>query len=482
MNRFGDHGSSLGNNLQEKTGCSRLCVALAGIGIAMTTTASLFTYRALHGPLEAVGASVVHHLASSSCTALARTLAGLSVAYSDALATEQAGERTATDATTVLGVVTPGTWQLEDYHATTLTQGEARSILQRLPPEALITPLKPQRPPGDTNLLASHHCTPLGYGLNPDAVRVFRIADPTHGSEQHRGESTGDWLAFVYGPFSSAGQQKSAFALVNLRSATLGISGHEHGLGQFFPAGDGRLAMAMDLHPRAVLTQGDQLSLGDRDEQLAALKMVPFSNQVVSSRFSIDHHELDRVSGRTAGFVFLFGLLATTSVVLVSRRSEVQLRALNRNLLRESRTDGLTRVANRRAWDEALTMEENRRQRYGHRYGLVVVDLDGFKQINDRQGHPRGDAVLQQTAQLLLEELRSTDLVARVGGDEFVALVFNPDARGLHELVQRLQQRLADATIAASIGSALSEESTSLDQTWAQADAAMYAVKAATRA
>ena len=72
--------------------------------------------------------------------------------------------------------------------------------------------------------------------------------------------------------------------------------------------------------------------------------------------------------------------------------------------------------------------------------------------------------------------------MARVGGDEFVALVFNPDARGLHELVQRLQQRLADATIAASIGSALSEESTSLDQTWAQADAAMYAVKAATRA
>jgi len=216
------------------------------------------------------------------------------------------------------------------------------------------------------------------------------------------------------------------------------------------------------------------------DQKLVGLRVVPFANQLVSTQFSISHDALDRIARRSATLVFVMGLLATAAVVLMSRRTEMQLRRLNQALRQESRTDSLTRIANRRAWDEALALEESRRQRHGHSYGVIVVDLDGFKQINDQQGHQAGDQVLQIAATQLGAQLRTTDLLARVGGDEFALLVFSPTPNGLEELVERLRSALATAGIQASIGAALSEERATLDQTWAKADDAMYGVKTST--
>ena len=488
MHGSGSQFSDLEQQVLERTGCSRLCLLLAALGLSLTTAASLFTYRALHEPLEAVGASMVNHLASSSCTAITGTLASLSATRSDMLSGDAVAERSATDATSVLGVVTPGSWRLENLQSTATTKQQALRVLQQLPPAALTSPVQTPQPGGTGRpaVPESQRCTPLGYGLHPQAVRVFRISDPSAGASHGHEEPGSPWLAFLLGPFRSEGQQKTAFALVNLRAATLEISGHPHDINAFVPAGDSHLQLSLQLQPRSVLGSRVPLpsslpGLSHDDAKLRTLKVVPFANQVVVGAFGIDHTVLDRLSRRMAAFIALIGLLATSAVVLISRRSEVKLRALNRNLLQESRTDGLTRVANRRAWDEVLALEEGRRRRYGHRYGLVVVDLDGFKQINDRLGHPQGDAVLQQTARVLREVLRSTDLVARVGGDEFVALVCNPDAEGLDELVRRLQDNLQALGIAASIGTALSDARTTLDQSWAQADTAMYAVKTAAR-
>jgi len=108
------------------------------------------------------------------------------------------------------------------------------------------------------------------------------------------------------------------------------------------------------------------------------------------------------------------------------------------------------------------------------------VDLDGFKRVNDQQGHQQGDQVLKAAAAQLAAQLRSADLLARVGGDEFALLLYNPDQAGLVELVNRLRQSLQAVGIEASIGAALSEERTTLDQTWAKADAAMYQDKSPT--
>ena len=457
---------------------------LAGIGMVVTAGAAFFTYQLLHEPLETVGASVVSHLASSKCTAIARTLSGLSIARSDVQGGEPEGERTAPDPNATIGVITLGSGRLEDYHSSSLSRRDAEQILRQLP-------LDPSRDPGSQSVrtaldsassglkadLDQHHCNELGYGLDPLAVRAYPI----------QGKASG-WMAFLYGPWTIRGERKASFALVNLSASLLAISGHDQDttLQQFFPSGGGGgdLQVGMLVNPAGVLKDEaslhqalPKLDLEEEDQKLMGLRIVPFANQLVSTQLSIDHGTLNGISWRAAGLVFLMGLLATSTVVLVSRRSEIRLRRLNEALLRESRTDGLTRIANRRAWDEALNLEESRRQRHGHQYGLVVIDLNGFKQINDDQGHQMGDQVLQIAASQMSAQLRSSDLLARVGGDEFALLIVNPSPEGLGDFVERLRQALRQSGVDASIGAALSEERTTLEQTWAKADEAMYAVK-----
>lgn len=458
---------------------SHLGSVLAAIGLTMTAAASLFTYRSLHEPLEAVGASVVSHLAASHCTAIAQTLAGLALARSDELDQPSRVEPAWSDPNSVIGVLTPGLGRLETYHGAAVTKAHALAILQRLPhqrPESKGPPLAST---------AAHRegwlCPSLNLEPNPTTVRVFSIPNPT--KTHHHAEARGPWLALLGEPFQAGGKQREAFALVNLQAASLQISGHEPEVDAEIPSLADAITVRQRLAPRSILSSPKGLrqalaGLPRDDQQLMAVTIVPFANQLLSVQIRVDHAQLDRLSWRMTGLVAAIGLAATGTLVLVSRRSEGQLLALNESLMQESRTDGLTRVANRRAWDEALTLEEGRRQRYGYRYGLVVVDLDGFKRINDQAGHSKGDAVLQQAAERLQEQLRTTDLVARVGGDEFALLVCNPEANGLEELVNRLRSALKAVGIEASMGAALSEGGATLEQTWANADAAMYAMKA----
>ncbi len=92
-------------------------------------------------------------------------------------------------------------------------------------------------------------------------------------------------------------------------------------------------------------------------------------------------------------------------------------------LSHQSLTDALTSLPNRRALDRQITYESQRSQRSGHPFVLLMLDLDGFKVINDTFGHPVGDQVLQQVAMALRYVLRSTDFIARYGGDEFAVLL-----------------------------------------------------------
>lgn len=447
----------------------------------LTAASTLFTYQQQHEQMEALGASVVDHLASSKCTAITKSLAALAVARSDVLNGERKDERTETAASTVIGVVTPSSWTLEDYHAAAIRPAQALAVLRQLPGQAL----QDARPGPLSQALPSHldaHRCSLGYGLNPAAVRIYAIPSP-HGAPAPRGGSSA-WVALLYGPWPAQGQQKTAFALVNLPAATVAASGHNHSLDDLLPGRSGQLAMRVEVRPAELRTEALTVHratplLDVEDQKLLGLKLVPFANGLLRSELSVDHNRLDRGPRRSAALVFLIGLLATSAVVLVSRRTETRLRQLNQALLQESRSDGLTRLANRRAWDEALLQEEERRRRYGQRYGLVVVDLDGFKVINDQQGHQAGDQVLQMAAVQLARQLRGSDVLARVGGDEFAMLIVNPTPEGLNDLIGRLRTALTEAGIQASIGGALSEAQATLDQTWAQADVAMYAVKAA---
>jgi diguanylate cyclase (GGDEF)-like protein/PAS domain S-box-containing protein len=149
-----------------------------------------------------------------------------------------------------------------------------------------------------------------------------------------------------------------------------------------------------------------------------------------------------------------------------------------------------TRVLHEQSVRDALTGTYNRRQleicensHPGDRpWAAISVDLDHFKQVNDTQGHDRGDLVLMDVARFLLERVRATDVVIRLGGDEFVVLLPFASAEMLRASVERLLGDAPQAPCAFSVGSALRAEDEPLSATIARADAAMYAARAIARA
>lgn len=163
----------------------------------------------------------------------------------------------------------------------------------------------------------------------------------------------------------------------------------------------------------------------------------------------------------------------------------------HRTLQAMARVDGLTGLANRRHFDEALQQELSRSRRGGGRFAVCMIDLDRFKQVNDQHGHEAGDALLIEVAERLRRTVRAGDLAARLGGDEFVVLVrdFGEDPpyaatrgrlrSGLDGPIQVSGRALC---IAASLGLASwPRDATDLMGLLSRADQDMYADKQARR-
>jgi diguanylate cyclase (GGDEF)-like protein len=105
-------------------------------------------------------------------------------------------------------------------------------------------------------------------------------------------------------------------------------------------------------------------------------------------------------------------------------------------------TDVLTEIPNRRFYYERLTQEVARTRRNGHDLTLALVDLDHFKELNDRSGHRAGDQVLKFFAQFLQANLRQEDVVCRLGGDEFALLLPDTPMESAKVLLERIRQKL----------------------------------------
>lgn len=143
----------------------------------------------------------------------------------------------------------------------------------------------------------------------------------------------------------------------------------------------------------------------------------------------------------------------------------------------EAFTDALTGLYNRRGWDQLLAEEEESCANYGFPACVVVVDLDNLKTVNDSLGHEAGDHLIQRAGQILRQETRKHDVVARIGGDEFVVLCTECSASQGHWLGERLQRALLSNQVYASVGVAARHPSRGLKAAWAEADRAMYQQK-----
>jgi diguanylate cyclase (GGDEF)-like protein len=133
-------------------------------------------------------------------------------------------------------------------------------------------------------------------------------------------------------------------------------------------------------------------------------------------------------------------------------------------LERANRQDGLTKVLNRRYWEEQLKQEIHRAQRYQHSLSMILFDLDKFKDLNDKYGHLGGDFVLIQLASFIGSLLRDSDLFGRYGGEEFGIILPDTALEGAVEVAERICQAVAEypmlfnqQTIRASISMGVAE-------------------------
>lgn len=144
-------------------------------------------------------------------------------------------------------------------------------------------------------------------------------------------------------------------------------------------------------------------------------------------------------------FVPLWNLLVRIAVFWIVVELLVAQRLVLAREARLARTDSLTGLDNQRAFYEAAARELARAERYGHPISLIYLDLDDFKQVNDREGHSAGDELLRVVAATLRATLRGSDTAARLGGDEMALLLPETGEAEARALVDRLRKRLGEA-------------------------------------
>jgi diguanylate cyclase (GGDEF)-like protein len=220
---------------------------------------------------------------------------------------------------------------------------------------------------------------------------------------------------------------------------------------------------------------------------MAVMATVTFWRGVLGAFFTESYpfmtapHPVNQFSALVSSVVLLLNSMA----LLMAYREEAE-----RQLREQAITDGLTGLLNRRAWTERAEVLLADARRYGQPLGLMMIDIDHFKRVNDDHGHARGDQALQLVARMLREQLRSGDLAGRYGGEEFCVLLTHTREGPALSLDQRLRQCLRlqsepelGFVLEYSAGlAALGENDRTLDDLLRRADAALYEAKRAGRA
>jgi diguanylate cyclase (GGDEF)-like protein len=160
-----------------------------------------------------------------------------------------------------------------------------------------------------------------------------------------------------------------------------------------------------------------------------------------------------------------------------------ELEEKNRELEQIAILDKLTGLYNRRKLDEVLATEIARSERYGNQFGVIILDIDHFKHVNDIHGHLVGDQVLQLFAKQLSQSIRQVDVLGRWGGEEFLVICPETKREGLLNLADKLKDEVQETFIpevgpkTASLGAAIFEEGDTAASIVQKADRALYRAK-----
>ena len=192
-------------------------------------------------------------------------------------------------------------------------------------------------------------------------------------------------------------------------------------------------------------------------------------------------------TGVVFGLFFIFPMLRTQV------KEEGKLRAMTATLSARSQTlehaaltDGLTGMQNRRYFDDALKEYLEEFRRIEKPVGLMILDLDHFKQVNDTHGHDVGDEVLRAVAACLKDMTRYHDVVARLGGEEFAVVAPNMDSEMMVRFAERIRKAIAGMAVVsgnvrlkvtASVGLAVWDRRESADDFFRRADQQLYQAK-----
>jgi diguanylate cyclase (GGDEF)-like protein/PAS domain S-box-containing protein len=213
--------------------------------------------------------------------------------------------------------------------------------------------------------------------------------------------------------------------------------------------------------------------------------------RVLESKEEAEHY-ITRVQHGAGGWRHLETVatnrLDTDSItgIVLNLRDVTERRELEGQLHWQAFHDPLTKLANRMLFSDRVAHALARRQRHGHDLGVLFIDLDRFKTVNDTLGHHAGDDLLKEAARRIVQEVRAADTVARLGGDEFAVLLEEASAEHCQQTAQRLLDQLTRAFSldgrevfsGASIGLAMAEPGATLEEIVSDADVAMYAAKA----
>ncbi len=147
------------------------------------------------------------------------------------------------------------------------------------------------------------------------------------------------------------------------------------------------------------------------------------------------------VGGFSESELRLLGLLADQAALAIMNAR------LHQAMATQAMSDTLTGLPNRLALDARLENDVQRASRYGHQFAIFMIDLDGFKAINDTYGHSTGDVILRQYAQFLARTQRSTDFLARYGGDEFMVILPETNLESAKQVAENIKNKMTELEI-----------------------------------